>query len=470
MLAFEDLSADVALLILSWCDIATVLSMGQVNRFFHELCVRKQLWIVLLEDLITRNLVDRPHFRSLSEHSVQELIALVRRTVVGPATWCPQDTPPTPAEEIPLPPSFITAHSVELLPGGQYLLVVRLENSIELWNVKATTPVWTTISHRDAKRAIEILDGGRSVVLCLWLLRDVTVIQVNLETGESYDLLSIRVPEARGVQVDDTVQGLNALAISAELLACGLYYSINNTCVYAILLINWRTQQYVVIWYPRAVLHPLLPSIALPRGHIIFTVLFGETFLHRVVDFESRWRHVSKMGSEFDRPMDWRAEIAPRVIARFGDIPAITPEETSEDVLGSPELVLYRSPLRHDTYKLLVSYAGITTDFSHPYPYFRVVLGYGFSVARDTCALDKWERTSANRAATSGRTGSRISYAGYTLETVHDNLNIVALCPAVGGVAHVVLKTENGFPMVVAGYSHACVRLRDSAAAVSYYA
>ncbi|KAJ7305647.1 hypothetical protein DFH08DRAFT_976203 [Mycena albidolilacea] len=46
MLAFKSLGEHVALLVLSKCDIETVLAMAQVNRFIRQLAMTKQLWNV----------------------------------------------------------------------------------------------------------------------------------------------------------------------------------------------------------------------------------------------------------------------------------------------------------------------------------------------------------------------------------------------------------------------------------------
>jgi hypothetical protein len=137
-----------------------------VNAFFRRLASSKQLWIALIEDLAERRLVDNPHSRSLIEHSTEELISLVKRTIIGPATWSLPHTSPTVAEEICLPASFITSDQVELLIGGRHLLVHRPYSlcCLELWTVGANSPFWTRTQAADMYAA-EIIDGGRSVII-----------------------------------------------------------------------------------------------------------------------------------------------------------------------------------------------------------------------------------------------------------------------------------------------------------------
>jgi hypothetical protein len=137
-----------------------------VIAFFRRLTSSKQLWITLIEDLVERRLVDIPHSRFLIEHSTEELISLVKRTVLGPATWSLPHKSPTVAEEICLPPSLITADQVELLFGGRHVLVHRdsPEWCLELWTVGADSPFWTRTQAVDM-HAAEIIDGGRSVII-----------------------------------------------------------------------------------------------------------------------------------------------------------------------------------------------------------------------------------------------------------------------------------------------------------------
>ncbi|KAF7354518.1 hypothetical protein MVEN_01141200 [Mycena venus] len=120
MLTLEDLGEDITVLLLSLCDIDTVLLMSRVNQFFRQLTMRKQHCILYVK-------------------VSSELIALVKRTVLGPATWSP-DTSPTLAEEVSLPDALLAAEDLQLLLGSRYVLLVR-ENDIELWNICSKTPL-----------------------------------------------------------------------------------------------------------------------------------------------------------------------------------------------------------------------------------------------------------------------------------------------------------------------------------------
>ncbi|KAJ7919858.1 hypothetical protein B0H13DRAFT_2427494 [Mycena leptocephala] len=244
----EDLGEDVALLFFLSATSGLCCLLA-VNAFFRRLTSSKQLWIALIEDLAERRLVDIPHSRFLIEHSTEELISLVKRTVLGPATWSLPHKSPTVAEEICLPPSLITADQVELLFGGRHVLVHRDSPGwcLELWTVGADSPFWTRTQAVDV-HAAEIIDGGRSVII-VTVSSHLKVIQVDLETAEFKDLLNVTLPA--NCSPSDNIRPV----ISGDLLAQALYWygalDDDHGTFAAILLIDWRSQKYVLFWYSR---------------------------------------------------------------------------------------------------------------------------------------------------------------------------------------------------------------------------
>jgi hypothetical protein len=79
--------------------------------------------------------------------------------------------------------------------------------------------------------------------------RHLEVIQVDLETAEFQDLLNITLP-ANCVPSDNIRP-----VISGDLLAQALYWTNglddDDGTFAAILLIDWRSQKYVLFWYSR---------------------------------------------------------------------------------------------------------------------------------------------------------------------------------------------------------------------------
>ncbi|KAJ7246746.1 hypothetical protein C8J57DRAFT_1724760 [Mycena rebaudengoi] len=475
MLAFEDLGEDVGLRVVSLCDIETLLSLGLVNVFFRRLTMAKQLWILLVEDLASRGLVDLPHSRSLADHSVMDLIGLVKRTVIGPATWSEQEGSPVLAEQISFPDSFRAAEKVELLPGGQYVLVRQGKSGYELWNVKANAPLWTWSSEKSTMHVLEMLDGGRSVVLCLTAMRphSVAIIQVNLNTGESTQLFETELPDQIWLH-----QFIHAML--GDLLGYAVYWRTNPTdlttydSTYAIMLIDWRAHNYVYIWHPRPLsFSSFTPNLTLAPGHLIFTMTFDEIFVYSAVSFGSRWRALSSM--TFD---DGSTDITPAIIARLEDFPCVGPPEK----LWTPTLMLYRSPLRRDSYKLMIFHSGAIIDKAkqgYNLAPFRVMLNYRFSISPNTGVLERWECTSAIRAGMLiYKRGPVITYAGYCLEFALRN-NIVDLRRPASmeekEAARLILELHKGShtdPIrshtQLSGYSSAYLHVRDGNLVVSY--
>jgi hypothetical protein len=79
--------------------------------------------------------------------------------------------------------------------------------------------------------------------------RNLTVIEAELETGKSQELFSTELPGLSWVHG-------HAIAISGHLLGCVIYW--HPTQSYAILLVNWQTQEYVLILHPGP--HNVSPS------------------------------------------------------------------------------------------------------------------------------------------------------------------------------------------------------------------
>ncbi|KAJ7645148.1 hypothetical protein DFH06DRAFT_595115 [Mycena polygramma] len=248
MSALRDLSEDAALLILEACDISTVVSMGQVNVFFHRLTLSKQLWITLVEDLAARFLVDLPLTRSLAELSLDEVVGLVKRTVVGPATWC-LGTSPSVVERISIPTAGL-AEKVELLSGGRHLLV-KWSNRIELWSVDSGCALlWSRRCEWDTGYAFDMLEDGPSVIVFLARFESLHVIQVRFDGTESQDLFDLRLPANCGVETN--IRPVVCGGLLAQAICCR-----GRPAVHAFLLMDWRLQKYVLIRY----FPPSLPLI-----------------------------------------------------------------------------------------------------------------------------------------------------------------------------------------------------------------
>ncbi|KAJ7645001.1 hypothetical protein B0H17DRAFT_1104374 [Mycena rosella] len=141
------LGEDILLHILSSSDIYTTLCVSQVNRSLYEIASAKQLWVLHLEDLIRRSLIELPPsiMTALEILSTASLVDVVRRLIAGPASWA-DGSSPTISTEISLTPAeHFTSRRYDhfrLLNGGQYLLCL-CDVGPELWEVSSQRLVWT---------------------------------------------------------------------------------------------------------------------------------------------------------------------------------------------------------------------------------------------------------------------------------------------------------------------------------------
>ncbi|KAJ7193037.1 hypothetical protein GGX14DRAFT_479042 [Mycena pura] len=136
-MGFVDLNQDVLLRVLVYLDVYTVLQCGLVCSYLRSLAHSKHVWLSLLSDLGRRLLIDLPISEDLIETSVPDLIAQVKRVVLGPFTWAPDaPQPPTSFRKFHLDmrrEEFSPSHPTLLL-GGRHL-VVRQGDMLQMWNV-----------------------------------------------------------------------------------------------------------------------------------------------------------------------------------------------------------------------------------------------------------------------------------------------------------------------------------------------
>ncbi|KAJ7488172.1 hypothetical protein FB451DRAFT_1226604 [Mycena latifolia] len=104
------LGEDIVLRILSSSDIFTTLSVSRINRHLYHITSAKQLWLLHVQDLIDRSVIELPPSVVLVSLSTADLVDLVRRLVVGPATWA--------AEQLPQVSTEITIRTMHDQPAG----------------------------------------------------------------------------------------------------------------------------------------------------------------------------------------------------------------------------------------------------------------------------------------------------------------------------------------------------------------
>ncbi|KAJ7240525.1 hypothetical protein C8J57DRAFT_1727079 [Mycena rebaudengoi] len=331
-----ELAEDILLLILQFCDIYTVLSTTQVNKLLRGIALAKQLWIHLIEDLVARRLFDLRHDRSLQDYTTAELIEEVKKLVIGPRTWSRRSrTPPTILRHIKISPPRSDFHlsSLELLPGGEYLVAYH-NTRIELWHVATCVLIWC-LEAGWLHYTIELLEYADTVLFAFAASESpqtMKVLSIDLSSGESTEVFAIDLPEGT--------------AISNMPILCDgfLLWELVHTGLrgYLYVLIHWHENQAVV-------LSPTRPShwidfMKLLPGHIVtgsYAPHNNRIHVCALESFSGMWKPATSL-----RFLEDGIDLC--------DMPAVATQELPFSDPRHALMMLYKSPLRHDVYKLIV--------------------------------------------------------------------------------------------------------------------
>ncbi|KAF7353099.1 hypothetical protein MVEN_01277900 [Mycena venus] len=275
-----DLGTDVLSHTFAFTDVYTILSLSRVDKYFHDISSTKQLWISIARDLFARRLIDTP-VDEIDTLSKDALVEEVRRVVAGPRTWSSSSL---------LPPTVLRQESIrlecfrsELLPGGTHIL---------LWHDDGD-PAMTRIT------CFDVQTGRRA---CIWSQQNLRVYAVTVDcswgTSEMVVALAVATPDFQPHQLlftginMDTGQSrdlfclpLSEVSLSESQLRGDFFISFGNFMERFILLINWRTETFVI----------LEPNIAGQRA-LAFAILPGHIVLvHSVSGSTAPSVHISSL-------------------------------------------------------------------------------------------------------------------------------------------------------------------------------
>ncbi|KAJ7198113.1 hypothetical protein GGX14DRAFT_573670 [Mycena pura] len=195
-----DLPLELLLMVLCFCDVSTVMLASQTNKTFHELASSRIMWISLVEDLRHRGFVDRLSAADVKAMPTSDLVAVVRRLVVGPASWSPaKATQSRSASHVVLRPAMSPGHpfshqDVAVLPRGEHVLLNNFRG-LECWRVADGVLVWRFESDRVMAFAADVQDGGESANLVICINgspsnhQGVRIVNLNFSTGVAQPLL-----------------------------------------------------------------------------------------------------------------------------------------------------------------------------------------------------------------------------------------------------------------------------------------
>ncbi|KAJ7457510.1 hypothetical protein FB451DRAFT_1275073 [Mycena latifolia] len=329
----HSLNSDLLLHICMLLDVFTIISISRVNKYLHSIVSAKQLWILVVRDLSERWFIDPPAEENLEKFSTTELIQQVKRAVVGPLTWSSAfPVPPTISREISISLETLQGESshVEFLPEGRHILFYKttgeFAGGVECWEVHSGRRVWGWASPSRPARHATCVQNHLSIV------------EADLKTGESRDLLDLPVCVRR-------------VKISDDFFVCRVHlHQWPRPWPGYVLLVNWRTAEFILFNTTN------LQDFELFSGHIAFTYCDWSTPAHvriySTVSFDHLWRRLDEF--TLDEPMD------------PPEISHIPINILSIDMSSKPIMMLFvsESPIRNEGYELVVK----TTTFSRrPY-------------------------------------------------------------------------------------------------------
>ncbi|KAJ6487766.1 hypothetical protein C8R45DRAFT_1097650 [Mycena sanguinolenta] len=195
---FHELPADVICAIFSFCDIHTVVSMSGTSKYLHRLVKNKSVWVYLVDDLRRRGFIDQLSLSDIQSYSQGALVSLVKGLLTGPESWTGTTNPRSHPPQTIHPPSM--PGLATLLQGGEYILLLCNNRTLECWSVRYDKLVWVSgpksrIYGYDA----EVIDGGTgaNIIICdedIELRSRLQIVKLDFESGISTLLFLSEAP------------------------------------------------------------------------------------------------------------------------------------------------------------------------------------------------------------------------------------------------------------------------------------
>ncbi|KAF7353394.1 hypothetical protein MSAN_01528400 [Mycena sanguinolenta] len=244
---FDAFGEDVLLEILFFCDISTVLAVSAINKTLRRIAMSKQLWLSQVLDTRFREALELPppSREKLECLSTEELIAVVKNAVAGPASVWDENLSSVTMTNVRIPLDDMERRpEARLLPGARYILLHNAsvtQQTLCIYDIWSARRVWERPVQVHTMCQVDLVPGGTIARICLAQPGDIPTTQtvrvhieeVQLTTGASHELFnfSFRNIGSLCALVGDFLLGTVPHPHS--------YF--NDTLV----LINWRASIYV---------------------------------------------------------------------------------------------------------------------------------------------------------------------------------------------------------------------------------
>ncbi|KAJ7904838.1 hypothetical protein B0H13DRAFT_2663413 [Mycena leptocephala] len=382
---FQDIGEDILLEILCLCDIYVVLSVSTVNKFFRRVALSKQLWLHLMQDLVSRGVLYRLSRAELDAYSTGDIIDEIKRIVCGPTTWAPtSSSEPTVHRQL----TFHTGvnrndiFDLMLTPGGTHAILKTIGN-VRLYDVRTGRCLWTKAGDQPSI-ATDLVESGN--ILRILLVpgnysenANVTIEEVNLATGESHEVFSFPLPPDSGSSLwwcSDLRENFLILHLYAVPLPGGHIF----------ILVDWCKRKQVLLTYEQRN-GDLRPRLL--RDHILVTynqlTPSGQArpYLIAVTAFtalEAYWHplNVDSTTMEFSESESiiFSFPLNPQAPSKYIPITAVTGLQLQNKPIHAHDcysFFVYENPVHHDTYRIMMLLGSNSYPFT---PENRVLLTY----------------------------------------------------------------------------------------------
>ncbi|KAF7336836.1 F-box domain-containing protein [Mycena venus] len=441
---FQDLPEDTIRLILSFCDIYSVVSMSRTSKYLRRLCLDKLVWVDLVANLRRKGFVDQLSLSDIQSYSQEGLVALVKGLLTGPASW---KTAPVKKSKshwfrnrsvssesqtnfvqisnkyIVHPPGVVASkmNQPKLLNGGEYVLFNNV--TLECWNVRRDELVWAYEKNGPKfhimEFAAEVVDGEDSVniVVCerSWTHGGedqslVQIVKLDLSTGCSTQLLLNENPGSNGKPcgfTDAKICGHIACVVVESWSEASATESTtpHSYCI----LMDWKTETHLKL-VANTWASPFL--VTLIAEHLIFVTKNASggpeiSIINISTTLSSHWRSIAGLNGYYF-PLDPIYTTQLEAIIRE----SITfPKCKHLKGQWKRDLCAYESPLQAGTYRIWVSLYGYSRPSSKEVH--AVLWCYRLSLPKRSGDRTEW-RQRIVATADPVRSSSGISYSGHS--------------------------------------------------------
>ncbi|KAF7344128.1 hypothetical protein MVEN_01702800 [Mycena venus] len=281
---FNRLDADVLSHIFALTDVYTILSLSQVNKYFHEISSTKHLWISVVRGLSLRRLIDAPPDEVLETLSKDALVDEVRRAVNGPST--PLQT----LQLFLVKPSSHCNANTGMLNSSQAEHISSFLSLVWSWERPGLQAREAKFDFRagESEGIVSLVVSTRSAVH--GTSYKILVLGVNLTTGDSHDLFHL--PTDAAFPSD--------MQMSGEFLAFRAAVDWFNLTSFVV-LVNWRTADVIVFDLMRQE-----PNFSLLPDHILLVYpgsargMPDHLRLYSISSLSRLWRPMNRLDLETD--------------------------------------------------------------------------------------------------------------------------------------------------------------------------